>query len=181
MKKLIILSLLVLISLRIYAQSEETFAIKINPLSVFLSTGSMFFEGKLNSNASMQMGVAYTGLELGDFKYEGIILTPEVRFYAKQRSISGFYIAPYFRYQNFNITVDDDVSKSEMNYKSFGGGLLFGRQWVYSSGFVFDLFAGPSYNNGDITYKSGDRRDDDFAFGLKGTGIRVGIAIGFGF
>lgn len=181
MKKLFILTLLVLVSFRIYSQSEEKFAIKINPLSVFLSTGSMFFEGKLNNRTSLQMGVAYTGLELGDLKYNGIILTPEVRFYAKQRSISGFYIAPYLRYQNFNISLEDPASNSEMVYKSFGGGLLLGRQWVYSSGFVFDLFAGPSYNNGDITYKSGDRKEDDFAFGLKGSGIRVGIAIGFGF
>jgi len=181
MKKLIILSLLVLFSVKIYAQSEERFAIKINPLSVFLSTGSMFFEGKLNNNSSLQMGVAYTGLELGDFKYNGIILTPEFRFYAKQRSISGFYIAPYLRFQNFNITLEDPTSNTEMNYKSYGGGVLLGRQWVYSSGFVFDLFAGPSYNDGDITYKSGSSKDDDFAFGLKGSGIRVGIAIGFGF
>jgi len=181
MKKFFILTLMLLFSVRLFAQSEEKFAIKINPLSVFLSTGSMFFEGKLNNNTSLQVGVAYTGLELGDFAYNGIILTPEVRFYAKQRSISGFYIAPYLRYQNFNITVEDPSSTSKMNYQSFGGGLLFGRQWVYSSGFIFDLFAGPSYNNGDITYKSGDRKEDDFAFGLKGTGIRVGIAIGFGF
>lgn len=181
MKKLCVAFLLVLISGQIFSQSEEKFVIKINPLSALISTGSMFLETRLDNTKSLQMGVAYMGLGFGDIKYSGIILTPELRFYAKQRALSGGYIAPYFRFQRYSITDESTSPNSEISYTSYGGGLLFGRQWVFDSGFVFDMFAGPSFNEGKIKYESGTSREDNFLFGLNGVGIRIGVALGFGF
>lgn len=182
MKKLsIVLFALILFNAKLYSQSEEKVVLKINPLSALVSTGSVFLEMKLDNTKSFQMGVAYTGLGLGDLSYSGIILTPEMRFYTKQRALSGGYIAPYFRFQRFDITDKGTTPNSELTLTTYGGGVMFGRQWVYSSGFVFDMFAGPSYNDGDVKYKSGSQTSDNFAFGLKGMGLRIGIAIGFGF
>ena len=182
MKKLsIVLFALILLNAKLYSQSEEKVVLKINPLSAFVSTGSVFLEMKLDNTKSFQMGVAYTGLGLGDLSYSGIILTPEMRFYTKQRALSGLYLAPYFRFQRFEITDEGTTPNNELTLTTIGGGLMFGRQWVYSSGFVFDMFAGPSYNDGDVKYKSGSQTSDDFAYGLKGFGVRIGIAIGFGF
>lgn len=181
MKKLtIVLLILLSISGKIFSQSEEKIVIKINPLSVFLGTGSMFIEGKLDDAKSFQMGVSYTGLGFDDFKYSGIVLTPEVRFYVKKRAMSGGYIAPYLRFRRYSIT-DKGDNPSELTLTTYGGGLLFGRQWIFDSGFVFDMFAGPSYSESSFKYKSGTDIDDNATFGLTGFWVRIGIALGFGF
>ena len=181
MKKIAIVLLLLFFTVKTFSQSEERFVVKINPLSALLSTGSLFLETKLDNSKSLQLGVAYMGLSAGDLKYSGIILTPEMRFYMKERAISGGYIAPYFRFQRYSISDESTSPNSEISYTSFGGGLLFGRQWVFESGFVFDLFGGPSYNEGKFKYESGSSSEDNFLFGLNGMGIRIGVAIGFGF
>jgi hypothetical protein len=181
MKKFAIVFLLLLFTIKSFSQSDEKFVIKINPLSALLRTGSLFIETKLDNSKSIQLGVAYMGLGIGDLKYSGIILTPEMRFYMNERAISGGYIAPYFRFQRYSITDESTSPNSEISYTSFGGGLLFGRQWVFESGFALDLFGGPSYNEGKFKYESGNSQEDNFLFGMNGMGIRIGVAIGFGF
>jgi hypothetical protein len=124
---------------------------------------------------SLQLGVAYTGVKLDETKFDGLAITPEVRFYFKQKAISGLYAAPFLRYQNYSISNGADKA----SYTSFGGGALIGRQWVYGSGFVLDLFFGPSFNSGDLKVKTGN--EPDLNGGIDGMGIRTGIALGFGF
>jgi len=175
MKKLLVTAVMALALFGAKAQDAKN-TIKINPLSALLKTGSVFYEHKLNDNVSAQLGVAYTGLKLDDVKFSGIAITPEVRFYLKQRAISGLYAAPFLRYQDYTVT--DGTDKG--NYTSFGGGALIGRQWVYGSGFVLDIFFGPSYNSG--TYKAiQGNGEPEIKGGLEGFGLRTGIALGFGF
>lgn len=174
MKKTLLITLSVLAFMHVKAQDvQNTF--KINPLSALLKTGSVFYERKLNQSTSLQLGVAYTGIKLDETKFEGVAITPEVRFYLKQKAISGLYFAPFLRYQNYSVTDGSDKG----TYSSFGGGALIGRQWTYGSGFVLDLFFGPAYNSGNYKVKSGT--EPDIKGGIDGFGLRTGIALGFGF
>lgn len=155
---------------------DATNTLKINPISALLSTGSVFYERKINDGMSAQLGIAYTGIKISDTKFRGLAITPEVRFYFKQNALSGLYAAPFLRYQDYKLSDGIDEGK----YTSFGGGALIGRQWVYESGFTLDLFFGPSYNSGK--YKATAGTDEpDIKGGIEGMGIRTGIALGFGF
>jgi len=175
MKKLLLCAVTALIFFNAKAQEVKN-TIKINPLSALLSTGSVFYERKVNEGMSAQLGVAYTGVKLDDTKFSGLAITPEVRFYIKKHAPTGMYAAPFLKYQNY--TVSDHTDKG--SYTSFGGGALMGHQWVYNSGFTLDLFFGPSYNNGK--YKATIVTDEpDIKGGIEGFGIRTGVAIGFGF
>ncbi|WP_207424078.1 DUF3575 domain-containing protein [Desertivirga brevis] len=177
MKKLLLVTALT-ISIFIsksFAQ-DATNTIKINPLSALFRTGSVFFEHKVSEKSSFQLGAAYTGLKLSDTKFSGFALTPEYRIYPKGNALSGLYLGPFLRYQNY--TVKDDNNKG--TYSSFGGGLLVGRQWVYNSGFVLDIFFGPAYNSGKVKAEDGSGKPE-VSGSIDGFGLRTGIALGFGF
>jgi len=60
------------------------------------------------------MGVGYLSYKIEDSKFSGLILTPEVRFYPKSNAIDGFYLAPYFRYQNFKLENTETNDKEPM-------------------------------------------------------------------
>lgn len=153
----------------------EKNVLKVNTLSLFLATGSIFYEHKLSDGVSGQLGLAYMGVKIQDTKFTGVILTPEVRLYPRKNAIDGFYIAPYLRYQNF--TLQSGVNKGSLS--SMGGGLLFGRQWITRSGFTMDLFFGGHYGSSSVKVDSGT---DSFNTNLiTGFGMRIGFALGFSF
>ena len=186
MKKILfIFTLLILATIKINAQpqkgsyddTEEKFAIKINPLSFFVLTSNTSLEYKVNKNLGAQIGFGYTGITISSLKYEGIRLTPELRFYTKGKALSGFYLAPYFRYQHYQLT--DGLNK--LLYVSYGGGLSFGFQKIFNSGFVLDIFVGPGYNSGKFSSIEGSKQEESLIFGLNGTTVRTGITLGFAF
>lgn len=180
MKKVIILFLAILFVIPSFSQEKPLVApeknvLKINSLSLFLGTGSVFYERKLSDQTSGQLGLAYVGLKFQDTKFTGILLTPEFRIYPKKNAIDGFYVAPYLRYQNY--TLQSGVNKGSLS--SIGGGVLLGREWITKSGFTMDLFFGGHYGTSNIKVDSGtDSFKTDF---ITGFGIRVGFAVGFAF
>lgn len=182
MKNLLFLSFLFFLGVRSFAQDTQAVAsdknvLKVNTMALFLGTGSVFYERKLSEVISGQMGLAYMNMKLLDTRFSGLILTPEVRIYPKKDAIEGFYIAPYFRYQNF--TIENKETSSVGSLISMGGGLLFGKQWISNSGFTMDLFFGGHYANADAKLESGtDSFDTDLFDGFK---MRMGFAIGFSF
>jgi hypothetical protein len=183
MKKLLIIFLTVILTISSFAQdgpkvSVEKNVLKINTLSLFLGTGSIFYERELSDLTSAQLGVAYMGFKLGDTKFTGLILTPEVRIYPKKNAIDGFYIAPYLRYQKF--TVKNTTDPAQGSLTSMGGGLLFGRQWITDSGFTMDLFFGGHYGSSSVKVDSGSTESIDSNF-FSGFKPRVGFALGFAF
>ena len=104
MKKVLILFLAVIFMVPSYSQEKsekksetktEKNVLKVNTLSLFLATGSIFYEHKLSDGVSGQLGLAYMGVKIQDTKFTGVILTPEVRLYPRKNAIDGFYIAPY--------------------------------------------------------------------------------------
>lgn len=177
MKKIMISLLLIAAFFTTKTMAQEvknTF--KVNPLSALFRTGSLFYERAVSPQSTIQLGFAFTGLKLDETKFRGLALTPEYRYFIKKKAPVGIYIAPFAKYQNYSITDAEDSG----SYTSFGGGLSLGRQWVYNSGFVLDMFFGPSFNSGTYTAESGSQQVD-INGGIDGFGLRVGIALGFGF
>ncbi|MEW5846988.1 MAG: DUF3575 domain-containing protein [Bacteroidota bacterium] len=184
MKKLITLATLVVLALPMFAQdkpavSEEPNVVKVNTLSLLVGTGSLFYERKLSDNLSGQMGVGYLSYKIEDSKFSGLILTPEVRFYPKSNAIDGFYLAPYFRYQNFKL--ENTETNDKGTYANYGGGLAIGRQWITDSGFTMDLFFGGHYSKGSIETEEGATGDNFDVAKFEGFRIRIGFSIGFAF
>ncbi|MDX9852783.1 MAG: DUF3575 domain-containing protein [Tenuifilaceae bacterium] len=189
MKKILSLLILGLIVTNLFAQeqpkstnfSEEKNVFKVNALSLLIGTGSIFYERKLNDMFSAQMGAAYLSYTFGDTKFTGLILTPEVKLYVKKNAIDGFYLAPYLRYQRFNLTVENEgMPNDEATYNNFGGGLSIGRQWIFNSGFTLDFFFGGHYGSGKVSGNNSSGEDFETER-FEGFRPRVGLALGFAF
>lgn len=179
MKKILLIALIAVLTLPSIAQvSEEKNVLKVNTLSLFLGTGSVFYERKVSDLTSAQMGVGYMNIKLGDTKFTGLILTPEFRFYFKKNAIDGVYAAPYFRYQRFTVENPTDAVKGTLT--STGGGLVIGRQWITNSGFTMDLFFGGHYGSADVKVDSGSDSSVDSNY-FEGFKMRIGFALGFAF
>jgi hypothetical protein len=180
MKKILVLALTTVLTLSSFAQdksnvSVEKNVLKVNTLSLFVGTGSIFYEHKLSDLTSAQLGLGYLSFKTSGTKFSGLLITPEIRIYAKKNAIDGFYIGPYLRYQNYSLESGTDKGTLSI----MGGGLVFGRQWITNSGFTMDLFFGGHYGSSsiDVTYGS-NTFDVDF---FKGFRTRVGFALGFSF
>jgi len=155
--------------------------IKINPLSLALATGNVSYERAISENKSVQVGVFYSSFGLSDLKYQGFGITPEFRYYfaGRKEALNGMYVAPFARFQNFSIT-EKAYTVNKASFTAVGGGATIGWQKMWSSGFVLDIFAGPSYSS--MTLKAENESEDfDVRGGFTGFSIRTGLTLGFGF
>jgi hypothetical protein len=183
MKKFIITALAAAMTLTSFPQETsnvpaEKNVLKMNTLSLFLGTGSVFYERRFSDLISGQLGLAYMNIKLLETKFNGLILTPEIRFYPRNNSINGFYMAPYLRYTNFG--VENKNVPANGSLISMGGGFVFGRQWITRSGFTMDLFFGGHYSKAHVKVDSGG--SDSFNKNLfDGFSMRAGFALGFAF
>ena len=155
----------------------EKNVLKVNTLSFLLGSGSVFYERKITDLIAAQFGVGYLNYKIGETKFNGLILTPEFKVYVRKNAIDGFYIAPYLRYNKFGYEVKDDTSEGSLI--SFGGGIAFGRQWIFQKGFVMDLFFGGHYTGANVEITYGTEPPDITK--IDGFKTRVGFAIGFAF
>jgi hypothetical protein len=172
--------------------SAQDNVIKVNILSPIVKTGSFFFEHKLSSSSSLELGGLFTSWNIGDTDITGFAITPEYRFYlsSSKEAMEGFYVGPFVRYQNLTLKTTYDsfnnngnpVSQTdEASLNTFGGGVVVGHQWIFKQRFSLDTFLGPSYNGGSITAKSGNDTDTFDAGAFQGFGIRTGITFGIAF
>lgn len=162
------------------AQKAPKNALKFNPLSLLVMTGNVSYERALSGNVSVQLGSFYSGAGLEEFKYQGFGLVPEVRFYfgGQQKPLNGGYIAPFGRYQNLSITNKQIGNKADIT--TLGGGAVAGYQKHWESGFILNVFAGPSFNK--LTFRNNNQEDDfDLRTGMNGFGLRTGLSLGFSF
>lgn len=179
-KTLLILLAAIILVPSVVAQSEtssEKNVLKVNTLSLFLGTGSIFYEHGFSDKISGQLGLGYLGYKAGGTKFSGLFLTPELRLFPKGNAIDGFYIAPYLRYQNLSLTITDGKG----TLSSMGGGLAFGRQWITKSGFTMDLFFGGHYSSANVKAESGATESSFNVNAFKGFKPRIGFALGFAF
>jgi hypothetical protein len=180
MKKILFLAAIVTIASGLKAQESRSNALKLNPLSLIFSTGNVAYEKAISSSTTAQLGAFYSGVSLGGIKYSGWGVTPEVRFYFGGKAMNGGYVAPFARYQNFTLKDKSTDPVETESFTSIGGGALLGWEKTWHSGFVLDLFAGPSYNSGK--FKSSDGNPEfDIKGGINGFGVRTGITLGFAF
>ena len=176
----IALFLLFISVLKLQAQVKNRNAIKINPFSLIFRTSNITYERAVNSTQSFQAGVMFTGVKLGKYQYSGFRITPAYRFLisGNKQALDGIYISPFLSYQKFKIK--ERYTGDAGAFYAIGGGMLFGWEKSFDSGFVVDLFAGPSYNDATIT-----RNDKDESFTLRsiyaGYGMKAGISVGFSF
>jgi len=180
MKKLAILLLALGFTINSFSQDQPTVApeknvMKVNTLALIIRTGAVFYEREISDLTSAQLGIAYMNYTIDETHLDGIGITPEIRFYIRRNALDGFYVGPYLRYNNFGF----DDNNSTGRYKAFGGGVSFGRQWIFKKGFVIDLFFGGHYTNSNITLTSGSETPDFTR--IEGFSIRTGFALGFAF
>jgi len=180
MKKLAAILIILGFAVNSFAQEEPAVApeknvLKINTLALIIRTGAVFYERELSDLMSAQLGIAYMNFRIDETKLDGVGITPEIRFYIRKNAIDGFYLGPYLRYNNFGF--EDESSSGR--YKAFGGGVSFGRQWIFKKGFVIDVFFGGHYTDSSIELTSGTE-EPDFTK-IEGFTIRTGFAIGFAF
>jgi hypothetical protein len=151
--------------------------LKINIFSPIAKTLNLQYEHKLTADQSFQFGAFYTGYSSVGTSLSGIGLTSEYRFYLTNEVFNGVYIAPYLRYQNYTLT-DDQNDKGTLT--TFGGGLIFGRQWLFKDKITFDIFIGPSYNSG-FTKVTAGTNNFQYNGSINGFGVRGGVCFGFAF
>jgi hypothetical protein len=121
-------------------------------------------------------------MSISGLKYTGFGVTPEYRFYiaGHREALNGVYVAPFLRYQSYNLKEKD--TQDEATYSSFGGGATLGWEKTWGSGFVLDLFVGPAYNSGKLKVKDGSEEGTfDVSGNIDGFGIRTGVTLGFAF
>lgn len=184
MKKVFVSLMILVLGINLFAQDQPEVAteknvLKVNTLALILTTGSIFYERQLSNIMSAQMGVGYFNYKIEDTKLNGLFLTPEARFYIRKNAIDGFYMAPYLRYTRYGFNTTSESGDSEGSFTSFGGGLSFGRQWIFKKGFVMDLFFGGHYMGSQIKLTSGTQEPD--LTKLSGFRTRVGFCLGFAF
>jgi len=184
MKKVFVIFMILALGINMFAQDKPKVAteknvLKVNTLALILTTGSVFYERKLNDFTSAQMGVGFFDYKISDWKFSGLFLTPEVKFYVTKNAIDGFYISPYLRYMNLSAKIENETDNAKATVSLFGGGVAFGRQWILAKGFVMDLFFGGHYTGSQIKLSSGTSEPD--VNKLTGFRIRVGFNIGFAF
>jgi hypothetical protein len=184
MKKIILLflGLSFLGSLGASAQTSKKNLIKANLLSPLVLTGSFAYERVLSPKSTLQIGFYYTGFGIFGTRFRGYGLTPEYRIYLSDNrpAPTGFYVGPYLRYQDLDLSVKD-VAAASARLTSFGGGLVLGGQWVFSDVVSLDVFGGTGYNARNVTYANGASEGDFDLTGFGRVGLRLGVMLGIAF
>lgn len=152
--------------------------VKLNLSSLIFKNVSLQYERVLSRKTSVALGVSFlpkTGLpfastlsdQFGDnedaqraietTQLSNVAITPEFRFYLGKGNGKGFYIAPFARYQHmhfeqvYSYTASNGKKHTPLiggSINNFGGGLLFGAQWMLGNKVSLDWWiAGPLYGS----------------------------------
>lgn len=178
------------------ASAQETVSlknniVKINLSSLAFSNISLQYERVLTPKTSFALGTSYmpkTGLPFANSLKEqwgdnpdarraiettqlsSFTITPEYRFYLSGKAPSGFYVAPFARYQKMNLEqvyqftassgkVHSPLISGDIN--NIGGGVLFGAQWLLGKSVSLDWWiAGPVVGSTNGTLSGTDDMSD---------------------
>jgi Protein of unknown function (DUF3575) len=192
--KQVVLSLALLAASATAASAQRAHAIKINPVSAAVRTGSLFYEHKVGDNSSAQLGLAITDCRVGasdtKSRLTGITIMPEYRFYLSGEALDGFYLAPFLRFRSFRAsdqvweydgyTNTDVYVDRRANIMAYGGGAVAGRQWLVADQITLDIYLGLSQNGSFFSTKD-NVTAQDFDYDFDGLGIRSGFTLGVAF
>ena len=180
MKKALIIPVLLLFTIAAFAQKEN--AIKGNILSPVLKVINVQYERAMGEKGSAQLGFYYinTAIFGSETRFKGLGITPEYRIYPGGTPLEGFFVGPFLRWQN--IEVSDELTDTSADVSFIGGGVIVGKQWLFGESVTFETFIGPQYSAaGDLKLSAG-AQEDSFDIGpLDGFGLRFGITLGFPF
>lgn len=163
----------------IFAHSQLTAQdniVKVNIVSPVVSTITAAYERSVfDKKTSIQGNLSITyGYEIDDEKLTGWAFGVDYRRYlwtiAKQ---NGIYFSPFIRYQHFGITKVQTEKKRTSNVLT--GGVIFGRQWIFSRHLVLDAFAGPSLNSASLKPTDTSIEVEK----LQGLRLRAGFSVGY--
>lgn len=176
MKKYLVAALLIFVFFGANAQNN---IIKFNLLSFTAGTANVAIEKRISETSSLQVRGFYMDVEsswvLNDIGVKGYGIIPEYRVYFSKNSPKGFYAAPFFKYQDLEVTSNDNGETGRL--ETFGGGVITGVHWIFGDIFSLDIFLGPAFNFGDIKGTEAEIETGP----LEGFGVRSGFTIGFAF
>ncbi len=171
-----------------FAGLAQTTLVKVNPLPLPLATLNIAVEQHFGSRVSVQLSAYLTKFRFKEADYGGWSITPEMRYYVYPTSSQpkGWYIAPFARYGQLNISREASQEQSELDGKAhfLGGGAVVGHQWLLGEKerVSIDVFAGPKYSKAIGVKGSASARDFEAGFILGGGfWVRSGITVGLAF
>jgi hypothetical protein len=180
MKKLFLFALLALVSASsVFSQTKEWTPsngalldgkniFKVNLTSMALGNYGFYGERIINNRFSAVLGVNFMPNQnipfinslkvveqdvegtINNIKINSLALIPELRIYTGKGYGKGFYLAPYFKYEQFGLsnltaefTDNNDVPRQvylDGKIKTYSGGLMIGYQWLIgkNKNFVID-------------------------------------------
>ena len=187
MKKLLFLIAISLgITVLANAQDTRMHTVKLNLHAPILGGFYLAYEHVLSDDITAGSDFFILGHSYDDVKWSGFGVSPEVRFYFKSNVYSGYYIAPYVRYQYAKITDKlslqnplggQTVIDREGKHQLLGFGLNVGHNFVFNDRISIDLYAGPQFQR---NFESGEAKDRSLYFNARYFG-RAGLNIGFKF
>lgn len=126
---------------------------------------------------------------LKETRMGGFAITPEFRYYLGKGYGQGFYIAPFLRYERFNISsvypyenknkITTDINFTG-HYKTFGIGVLLGSQFRLSNRLTLDwwilgpYYTAPRINQEGVGYNLSAEDQKDLKSELEDTKIEIG-------
>jgi len=146
MKKIILFFFVSMAAMHSFAQDgKKSNVIKLNPLGALFGSANFSFEHALNDNSSISVNPSLGFLKSSSFKYSTYGLGAQYRYYFKGEAPKGVYTAAGVGYSfgSAKYTLDNSTS----SVSGFNGEALFGKQWIWGSGFVLDLNGGVQYVN----------------------------------
>jgi|688.fasta_scaffold184115_1 hypothetical protein len=126
-----------------------------------MPTGNVPFESQLKS------AINSSDINFDRFQMSNSAITPELRIYLSARKMRGFYLAPYARFANFDVTAPVRYTSTTVigtvtkdadfggKIKSTSGGLMIGYQFQILKKLVLDFqIIGGHYGNstGDLNF-----------------------------
>lgn len=154
------------------------FNFKVNLSALLLRNLSIQGEYAFHKNFSVCLGgrwmlpyglsstLGQAGSQLLNPQITGYAITPELRFYPgkkeKHQAPYGFYLAPYMRYSNFNISAAVPLQPDpttgfpgtnvdlSLGYTGWAGGIMMGSQWVIDHFSIDWWIMGLHYGQGTI-------------------------------
>ncbi|MEI6184425.1 MAG: DUF3575 domain-containing protein [Bacteroidota bacterium] len=171
MKKIVLALCILVAALNVNAQNGKN-VVKVNPLGLLFGIVDLTYERGLNENSSFEIVPQYGGFTVGDFKYSTIGLGANYKYYSSGEAVKGFYLSPGLFYSSGKVT---DSYNSSISATNFGIKAVFGKQWIWESGFALDLNGGFGYQS--FSYSG----DNSTISGLKGNGIFPSLRLGLGY
>lgn len=165
MKKILFVLVLSFVSLMATAQTQT---VKLNPLGVVFGLYNASYESALSDKGSYQVGANFYSYKLFEQKTTGFGVEGGYRHYFRE-VLKGPYVFPRVGFaQNSTKVNGESASFSQANI-----GATIGWQWLFGSGFVFDLGVGYGYN---FVIVKADSITNDYNRGLPRFGFSLGYA-----